>query len=145
MKKVLKKNEGFSLVELIVVIVIMLVLAAVMVPNVMKYIGMAGQASTKNDAASMLTQLQADVADAAATALQNKTTPDYTGAGKIGSITPTKEDSAGAAKFSSADTKGAKYYVDKKYQVTAFAYCDGTYYLNWTSAGGWDLTGLEDK
>ena len=56
-------KKGFTLVELIVVIVIILVLAAVMVPNVLKYVDKAARSNTKQEAAIMLTQVQADVAE----------------------------------------------------------------------------------
>lgn len=49
-RKMQYRNGGFSLVELIVVIVIMLVLAAAMVPNVMKYIWKAQEAAAVSEA-----------------------------------------------------------------------------------------------
>lgn len=56
-------RKGFSLVELIVVIVIMLVLAAVMVPNVMKYIGQAREAKLAQVRATFLNGVQAGMAE----------------------------------------------------------------------------------
>ena len=58
-----KSKKGFTLVELIVVIVIILVLAAVMVPSVLKYVDKANQANTKSDAATILVDVQAQIAD----------------------------------------------------------------------------------
>ena len=60
-----KNKKGFTLVELIVVIVIILVLAAVMVPSVLRYVEKANQANTKSDAATVLVDVQAQVADLA--------------------------------------------------------------------------------
>lgn len=61
-KKAVKNKKGFTLVELIVVIVIILILGAALAPQVYKYISQAGRANAKNDAATVLTQLQADLA-----------------------------------------------------------------------------------
>ena len=58
-----KNKKGFTLVELIVVIVIILVLAAVMVPSVLRYVDKANKANTKSDAATILVDIQAQVAD----------------------------------------------------------------------------------
>lgn len=60
----MNKHKGFSLVELIVVIVIMLVLAAVMVPSVYKYIKKAGDVSIIYEARELLTATQVGIIDA---------------------------------------------------------------------------------
>lgn len=57
-------NSGFSLVELIVVIVIMLVLAAAMVPAVSKYIGMAREAQLVNEAKDLMNGTRIGIAEA---------------------------------------------------------------------------------
>lgn len=51
--------------ELIVVIVIILVLAAVMVPSVVKYVEQARQSNAKSDAATLLVDIQAQIAEKA--------------------------------------------------------------------------------
>lgn len=56
-------RKGFSLVELIVVIVIMLILAAVMVPNVMKYIHQAREAKLAQVRTTFLNAVQAGMAE----------------------------------------------------------------------------------
>lgn len=144
-KEVLNNKGGFSLVELIVVIVIMLVLAAVMVPNVMKYIGMAGEASTKNDAASMLTQVQAEVAEAVANMYQG-----VSGA-KIDDVTLNNvtaefiEKESDFNKYTGAGSgKAAQFTVDSKHQVSKFSYQDGNHFINWTANGGWEPVGPVD-
>lgn len=48
MKKA-KANNGFTMVELIVIIVIILVLSAVLVPSLLKYIDKAQRAKAKDD------------------------------------------------------------------------------------------------
>lgn len=60
-KNALQDKRGFTLVELIVVIVIVLILSSVLVPNVSKYIRNAKTAVGKTNAQSILTQLQADL------------------------------------------------------------------------------------
>ena len=80
----LNEKKGFTLVELIVVIVIIMVLASVLVPNVMKYVSSAKQATVKNNAATILTECQATLADAAANG-QTVDTSTYVfdGAGEV--------------------------------------------------------------
>lgn len=65
MKKKEGKNKGFSLVELIVVIAIMAILAIVIAPQVMKYIGQSRTSVDDSNAAIYKT--------AATTALANET------------------------------------------------------------------------
>lgn len=151
MKKI-KKNGGFSLVELIVVIVIILVLAAVMVPNVSKYIDMAGESNTKNNAATLLSQAQAEVAEEVGrahmegraysfddvklgnTTIAYKATTDSTLSS--GKLTTTAYSS-----FKSATVSGdaARYTIDtdKDNQVIAFCYRDGKHFIAWTVDHGW--------
>lgn len=58
-KNSLRNHKGFSLVELIVVIVIMLVLSAVMVPNVLKWIGKSREANQSKNLKELPTSLRA--------------------------------------------------------------------------------------
>lgn len=53
-KRKLHNTNGFSLVELIVVIVIVLILSATVVPAVSKYIGKAKEASLVSEAKEVL-------------------------------------------------------------------------------------------
>ena len=62
LKRLRSNKKGFTLIELIVVVVIILILAAVLVPNVLRYVGQAQRATVKQDAATILTQVQADLA-----------------------------------------------------------------------------------
>ncbi|MGI6058724.1 MAG: prepilin-type N-terminal cleavage/methylation domain-containing protein [Blautia sp.] len=123
-----KSKKGFTLVELIVVIVIILVLAAVMVPSVTKYVGQSRKANCKADAATTLTQLQADVADFY---VDNNSGTAYT-FNQIGEATysDTAITAVGTGKTYSAT-------VDSEGDITAFGYQNGRYYATWSKTTGW--------
>lgn len=48
-QKILKENNGFTLIELMVVIVIILILASIAIPSFSKLVGQAGDAKVKSD------------------------------------------------------------------------------------------------
>lgn len=63
MKKVLKSNKGFTMIELMVVIVIMLILAAIAIPSFNTLIAKANTTAATAEARTVLTlaQLQAEM------------------------------------------------------------------------------------
>lgn len=77
MKKVLakKNNKGFSLVELIVVILIMAIIAVALAPQVMKWVGKSGENTDENNSATIKASVQTAVADFVADG--NKLTGTY--------------------------------------------------------------------
>lgn len=63
LKNRLNDNKGFSLVELIVVIAIMVILIAMLVPNVVGYIKKASWATEQNGASTVFSAAQTYVTD----------------------------------------------------------------------------------
>ena len=66
MKKFLagkKDNKGFSLVELIVVILIMAIIAVALAPQVIKWVGKSAQNTDESNAATIKASVQTAVAD----------------------------------------------------------------------------------
>ena len=63
MKKMQKNNKGFSLVELIVVILIMAIIAVALAPQVMKWVDSSRISSDNNNRATLKNSVDAAVAD----------------------------------------------------------------------------------
>ena len=65
MKKLLNKknNKGFSLVELIVVVLIMGIIAVALAPQVMKWVGTSKISTDKNNADALKSSVQTALAD----------------------------------------------------------------------------------
>lgn len=63
MEKARKNNKGFSLVELIVVVLIIAIIAVALAPQVMKYVGKARTGTEANNIATIKSAVQAAVAD----------------------------------------------------------------------------------
>lgn len=126
-----KSKKGFTLVELIVVIVIILILAAVMVPSLMRYIDRAQEANCRADAATIMSQLQADYAASQATE-HTGVDIDWTTGETIGNVTVVLDGTASATV--------AAFTVDADNQIDSFTYMDAHYTAAWTLAAGWTLT-----
>lgn len=124
-----KSKKGFTLVELIVVIVIILVLAAVMVPSVTKYVARANQANCKSDAATILVQLQADVADHYSKESTADTAFTFT---KVGEAT------VATAAITAVDPGKKSYFAaETDGDITSFSYQNGKYWISWAKGTGW--------
>lgn len=130
-----KNKKGFTLVELIVVIVIILVLAAVMVPSVLRYVEKANQANCKSDAATILVDLQSQIAD------KGEAAEAITTATKFSSnntdITVTKVDAATTEAATKRTSKGASCGLSEDNEVVWFAYADDKYETTWSMSAGW--------
>ena len=145
-----KNKKGFTLVELIVVIVIILILAAVLVPSLLRYVDKANKANCKADAATILSQLQADYAAGQATDQTGVAglTDTYTVNGiavKPGTAAPSGEAAYTVAAITDS-TAGAQTYKE----ITPFIYNNGKYTATWDMektgtgdtevAAGWKVT-----
>lgn len=123
-----KNKYGFTMVELIVVIVIILVLSAALVPSLLKYVDSAKKANTKSDAAVVLSQLQAD----------------YTATKTEGGLTMiTVFEGISIQPGNGVNTSGGKQavYHEKDNEITFFSYYDGEKYTaTWTKSTGWQMT-----
>ena len=115
-----KNKKGFTMVELIVVVVIILILTAVMVPQLLKYVDKAKQANAKADAATILSQVQADYADAQ---LTKTTYPDANT--KVGDVVI--KDKGTAGKNEAVITITSTNYKE----ITKFVYNSGDYMVTW--------------
>ena len=123
-----KSKKGFTLVELIVVIVIILILAAVMVPSLLRYIDRAKEANCKADAATVMSQLQADYAASLA--------KDQTGVDEptsINGVTVTKVTTGSVP----ATKNTANFVVGSTDDINYFSYNNGEYTATWTLDDGW--------
>lgn len=127
-----KNKKGFTLVELIVVIVIILILAAVLVPSLLKYVDRAKQANCRADAATVLSQLQADYAAGQASA---QTGVGAVGAGYTVNNIPVTEDATGTA----APNDNTAIFTIVNAEIIRFVYNDSEYTATWTTAAGWTV------
>lgn len=139
MRKRAQNKKGFTLVELIVVIVIILILAAVLVPSMLKYVEKANKANCKSDAATLLSQLQADYASSQ---VSDVTGEDATADGKfkIGNV-EIAPDTTGTA----TPNKDNGVYSLTDGEISRFAYNNGKYTAVWVKGtaggtGGWTVT-----
>lgn len=133
-----KSRSGFTMVELTVVIVIILVLAAVLVPSLLKYIDKAQQARCMADAATLLSQIQADYAAGMAQDHTGSDLPDTIFIGNVvventGDNDVKTNIKPNTAEFSTMESTGGYR------EVTSFAYNNGIYIAVWRQDAGWEL------
>lgn len=91
MEKARKNNKGFSLVELIVVVLIIAIIAVALAPQVVKYVGQSRTNVDKNNAATIKSAVQVAVADYQAQGFELKAK----GSATVFELTPNVNDKAG--------------------------------------------------
>lgn len=130
-KEVKQNNKGFSLVELIVVIAIMIVLVAVLAPVFTKYVEQSRRATDVQNANSIAESVLVDAADGTlnSTALGGARTKVVTG-------TPSAIQSNPTAKGDAVAKGGDFYFVYKKATNTVEVYIGDTDTTNLADEAG---------
>lgn len=137
-----RNNKGFSLVELIIVIAIMAILAGILAPQFIKYIGRSRVSTDIQNAQQIATAISAEFADAARTTeVEKQTITDGTakwdGDTAEDSKSRTQKDVLGGVPKSKVHSdKNFSYKVDKEGGVTV--YIDDTeLYPSQPTTGDW--------
>ncbi len=137
--KGLKENrkKGFTLIELIVSITIILILSSVMIPSTLKYIEQARIANCKQDAAAILMDVQVQVAEQmiANTALKDLGNIESNG------VTVERKDDVNLTSPETSGRGQAFYQINAMGNVEGFSYRDGAHFAVWHMATGWEIDG----
>ncbi len=124
------KRKGFTLVELIVVLVILAILAAMLVPALTGYITKAREKTTLAEARNVLTAVQTYESEQygiGSYAEKNDATPALSGTTILGGYLLEGDVSSGAT---------AKYSTDEYAKVTEFEYTVGSTTVTYSN-GEW--------
>ena len=133
------KNKGFTLVELIVVLVILAILAAILVPALLGYIDKARekQVTTNANAAYVAAQALATEYYGKNTTLDTSARNSYVNATDIQKLTDIQEEFTIYVGFTSdTATDGKKVCI-----INKFVYYNNSHYATWNNTdGSWTVT-----
>jgi type IV pilus assembly protein PilA len=97
MKNLKKNNKGFSLVELIVVVLIIAIIAVALAPQVIKWVQQARDNTKENQIATVKSAVDTVVADCLAEGKAIPTSFKVTNAGAVSNVTGSIGAASGAA------------------------------------------------
>lgn len=136
-KKKLKEKRGFTLIELVIVIVIILVLSSNLIPQILKYVDKANMASCKSDAATLLSQVQVDYV-----AMQAEEETGVSSITEVGNVQVAPKDKGEVTAKDVPDADSAMYHVKSdgsgEVEISSFAYNNGKYTAVWKN-GKWTV------
>ena len=120
MKKTKKNNKGFSLVELIVVVLIMGIIAVALAPQVMKWVGTSKESTDKSNAESLKASVQTALAEWQISHNMPGSGKNVTNAVINGSLTATDFDTNFSGLSAIIDEVTAKDYPKTQYDNAGF-------------------------
>ena len=137
-RQTLESRKGYSLVQLILVIIIILAIAAFLVPSAKKYMSGINQTNCTAEAAKILVELQKEVADMYKDSQLIPTTIMINDV----VVTINVQDSADLKgveqKYSGSQSeKAAKCTLSPEGDMVSFAFTDMTYETTWSRSEGW--------
>lgn len=137
LKKKLNK-KGFSLIELIIVIAIMAILAAIIVPTVINKVQEANESAAKTEVSNIATAIQQEIVELQANPDASELVYlEYNAAGKIALVTTSSGDSTIALDNTDNPTKITIKNDEGSEEYTAeITISTGKVVYNWNSESG---------
>ena len=140
MKKL--NNKGFTLIEMVIVIVIIAILAAMLVPSLLAYVDNANQKSFINACDTIKTSVLTTVTNAYANNVTISKTADMAATSNSAYATAVNDLVGKTIKYGSASTAGADYtasFTMTKNTVSTFVVYNAKYTGTWTTSG-WSVS-----
>lgn len=137
MKKLMKKKQkGFTLVEVIVVLVILAIMAAVLIPSLIGYIDKSRENSIVSETRSIVTAVQSLASEKYA---KQNDTGDYNLGTVAGDAVILYSDVQNLCEISDLDTKISAYAITGG-KVTSLTYSSGGKDCKYTAGTGYVVT-----